>query len=162
MNPARASHSRLLQPTQDNRHRCRRGTNGAKLPSTGFGRRGRGRGHHREGEKLLLERLGRGLVTHFRSRRGAGCRGGECGAAGGGAVPWARGSGRLRDAPAPGLQLGLPRRVEGAGRRSRLDSHSGLGGPVRPARGKQSLCCCHRHEAPNTSLGEDATGLLER
>lgn len=77
-------------------------------------------------------------------------------------MPWPRGSGRLRDAPSPGVQLGLPRPVEGAGRRSRLDSHFGLGGPIRLARGKQSLCYCHRHEAPNTLFGEDVTSLMER
>ncbi|XDA83184.1 hypothetical protein R6Z07M_013037 [Ovis aries] len=53
------------------------GRSQARLP--GIPLQGAGPEHIREGEMLLLERLGRGLVTYFRPRRGAASFGGECG-----------------------------------------------------------------------------------
>ena len=48
---------------------------------------GAGPEHIREGAMLLLERLGRGLVTYFRPRRGAASFGGKIGLREAGAVP---------------------------------------------------------------------------
>ena len=61
------------------------GRSQARLP--GIPLQGAGPEHIREGEMLLLERLGSGLVTYFRPRRGAASFGGECGLRKAGAVP---------------------------------------------------------------------------
>ena len=76
--PPRGALLSLLDPQPGERSQ-------ARVP--GIPLQGAGAEHIRERAMLLLERLGRGLVTYFRPRRGAASFGGECGLREAGAVP---------------------------------------------------------------------------
>lgn len=123
------------------------GARGTEVPMTETRAAGWGPEHHQEGAALLLERLGRGLVTHFRLRRGAAGGGGECGAAagGGGALFGSCGCGG-DEPPAPGgggraVACGPPTPV--------LGSRFGPGDRI----GRRSVDYCHNHEAPHSVQG---------
>ena len=75
-----------LRGTTGLRNRLRQASEERKALGHQSGPQGAGLEDHRERATLLLERLGRGLVTHFLPRRGAACCGGEFGAAAGGGV----------------------------------------------------------------------------
>lgn len=108
---------------------------------------GAGPEHQQEGATLLLERLGRGLVTHFRLRGGAAGAEGECGAAAGGGGALAGNCGCGGDAPpVPG---GGGRAVVRGPIAPVLDSRFGLGDRI----GRRSVDSCHSHEAPHCLRG---------